>query len=112
MTTVLILGAAAGAILGLSHFKVLALAPLVVLAAAGAIVTEVSNGLEPRQLTIGLFAAVACPQIGYLLGSIRPSKNPKQPGVKSNSTTGSLGQEFLLSNCSHYTQDGIIYTGL
>ena len=65
MTIVLIIGAAAGVILGLGRFKVLALLPVILIVAAGAITSSVATGFEPRTIALGVLVAVASPQIGY-----------------------------------------------
>ena len=100
MTTILIFGAAAGVFLGVRHFKVFALAPLIVLAAAGVVATGVATGLDRRNIILGLLAAIACPQLGYLISCIRPLTTRKQPHPdrKSRFTIGSRGQDLLLSN--------------
>ncbi len=69
MTVVLIFGAGAGVILGLGRFKVLALLPVIVIVAAGAIGNGLATGLEPRIIAFGVLVAVVCPQIGYLVSS-------------------------------------------
>jgi hypothetical protein len=70
MTAIAIFGAAAGVILGLCHFRVFALLPVVLIFAAGAVVGGVATGLERSSILLGLLAAVASPQIGYLASSI------------------------------------------
>ena len=100
MTIILILGAAAGAILGFRHFKVWALAPLIVFAACGVVASGIATGLDRRDIILGLLAAVACPQIGYLMSFIRSLVTPQQPRPdrKSHFTIGSREQDLLLSN--------------
>ena len=100
MTVILILGAAAGAILGFRHFKVWALGPLIVFAASGVVANGIANGLDRRNIIVGLLAAVACPQIGYLMSFIRSLVTLKQsrPDRKRRFTTGSREQDLLLSN--------------
>ena len=99
MTIVLFFGAAAGAILGFCHFKVFALAPLIVFTAAGVVANAVATGLDGRNIMLGLLAAVVCPQIGYLMSFIPPSAIPKRPRPdrKSRFTIGSRGQGLPLS---------------
>jgi len=70
MTIVLIFGAVAGMILGLGRFKVLALLPVIVIVAAGAIGNGLASGLELRIIAFGVPVAVVCPQIGYLVSSL------------------------------------------
>ncbi len=70
MMAMLILGAAAGVILGLGRFKVLALLPVILIVLAGAIGNGVANGLEPRAIAFGTLMAIASPQIGYLVSSL------------------------------------------
>ena len=100
MTIILILGAAGGAILGLRHFKVWALAPLIVFAASAAVANGIANGLDAGNIIVGLLAAVACPQIGYLMSFIRSLVTLKQPRAdrKRRFTMGSREQDLLLSN--------------
>jgi hypothetical protein len=61
--TVVLFGAAIGIVLGSARFKVLALLPVLILA-AGAIGSRVAAGLEFRAVV--LLAAVVSPQITYL----------------------------------------------
>ncbi len=100
MTMILIFGAAAGAILGFLHFKVWALAPLIVFAASGVVATGIATGFDRGGIIVGLLAAVACPQIGYLMSSIPSSIMPKQPRPdrKRRFTMGSREQDLLLRN--------------
>ena len=101
MTIILILGAAAGAILGFRHFKVWALAPLIVFAASGVVANGIATGLDRRNIILGLLAAVACPQIGYLMSFIRSLVTPQEqphPDRKNDFTIGSREQDLLLSN--------------
>jgi hypothetical protein len=70
MTVILIFGAAAGVILGLRHFKVLTLLPVILLVAAAAIADGVVGRLDPRITALVVLAAVVSPQIGYLISSI------------------------------------------
>ena len=79
MTIILILGAAAGAILGFRHFKVWALVPLIVFAASGVVANGIATGLDRRSVLLGLLAAVACPQIGYLMSLMRSLVSPQRP---------------------------------
>jgi hypothetical protein len=66
MTAVLIFGAAIGIVLGLARFKVLALLPVVVIIAAGAIGSGIASGLEFRAIALAVLVAVVSPQIAYL----------------------------------------------
>ena len=75
MTVVLIFGAVAGIILELGRFKILALLPVIVIVAAGAIVNGLATGLEPRIIAFGVLVAVASPQIGYLVSLAPTSPN-------------------------------------
>ena len=70
MTVLLILGVAVGAFLGLHHFKVFALLPVMFLVAAGVVANGVASGLDPRTIAFGLLVAVVSPQIGYLVSSV------------------------------------------
>ena len=79
MIIILILGAAAGAILGFRHFKVWALVPLIVFAASGVVANGIATGLDRRSIILVLLAAVACPQISYLMSFIRSLVTPQQP---------------------------------
>lgn len=67
MTLILGLGGATGAILGFRHFKVGALAPLIVLIAGCVLANGVAGGCELRGLMFSLLVAVVSPQVGYLL---------------------------------------------
>jgi hypothetical protein len=62
----MILGAAAGAILGLLRFKVFALLPSTSILGACAIANGVAAGRESLGIVLNLLGAVASPQIGYL----------------------------------------------
>lgn len=100
MTIILILGAAAGAILGFRHFKVWALVPLIVFAASGVVASGIATGLDRRNIILGLLAAVACPQIGYLMSFLQSFITPQEPRHvrKSRFTIGSPEQDLLLRN--------------
>ena len=100
MIIILILGAAAGAIIGFRHFKVWALAPLIVFTASGVVANGIATGLDRRNMIFGLLAAVVCPQIGYLMSFIRSLVTPQQsrPDRESGFTISSREQELLLSN--------------
>ena len=101
MTIILIFGAAAGAILGFRHFKVWALAPLIVFAASGVVANGIATGLDRGNILVGLLAAVACPQIGYLMSFIRSlviQQEQPHPDRKSDFTIGSREQDLFLSN--------------
>lgn len=100
MTIILILGAAAGAMLGFRHFKVWALVPLIVFAVSAVATNGIVTGLDRRNIILGLLAAVACPQIGYLVSFVRSLVTPQQPRPdrQSRFTMGSREQDLLLSN--------------
>jgi hypothetical protein len=66
MAVILILGLVVGAVLAAGRFKVLALLPVILILAAGA----VANSLDLRTIGLSLLVAVASPQIGYLVSSI------------------------------------------
>jgi hypothetical protein len=70
MIAILIFGAAVGIILGLGRFKVFALLPVILLFAAGTIARGIATGLEARTIAFGLLAAVASPQIAYVVSAI------------------------------------------
>ena len=92
MTVVLIFGAVAGIILELGRFKILALLPVIVIVAAGAIANGLATGLEPRIIAFGVLVAVASPQIGYLVSSfaeyLRVRATSRVPSVASRDTDG------------------------
>ena len=100
MTIILILGAAAGSLLGLRHFKVWALVPLIVFAASGVVADGIATGLDRRSILLGLLAAVAGPQIGYLMSFVRSLVMPQQPRPdrQNRFTTGPREEDLLLSN--------------
>ena len=101
MTIILICVAAAGAVLGLRHFKVWALAPLIVFAASIVVVNGIATGLDRRNIMIGVLAAVACPQIGYLMSfarSLVTSQDQLRPDRKSGLTIRSREQDLFASN--------------
>ncbi len=79
MTIILIFGAVAGAIVGFRHFKVWALAPLIMFAATGVVANGIATGLDRRNIIIGLLAAVVCPQIGYLMSFTRSLVTSRRP---------------------------------
>lgn len=92
MAIILIFGAAAGAILGLRHFKVWALAPLIIFAASGVVASGIATGLDRHNIILGLLAAVACPQIGYLMSFVSSLVTPYEqplPNWKDRSSMGS-----------------------
>ena len=97
MTIILILGAAAGAILGFRHFKVWALVPLIVFAACGVVANGIATGVDRRNIILGLLAAVACPQVGYLMSFLRSLVTPQQPRSDRKSRF-TREQDLLLSN--------------
>ena len=100
MIIILILGAATGAILGFRHFKVWTLAPLVVFAASGVIANGIATGLDRRDIILGLLAAIACPQVSYLMSFIRSLATPQQarPDRQGRFTIDSSEQDLSLSN--------------
>ena len=104
MTIVLILGAASGAILGFRDFKVWALVPLIAFVASGVVANGIATGLDRHNIVLGLLAAVACPQIGYLISFIRSLVTPQQlrPNGKSCFTIGSHERDLLLSNYKNH----------
>jgi hypothetical protein len=67
MIIILILGVSLGAIAGLRRSRVFALAPVILLIAAGAIASDGATGQDPRVVMLDLLAAVAFPQIGYVI---------------------------------------------
>lgn len=77
MTFILILGTAAGVILGFRQFKVWALAPLVVFISSGVVANGIANGLDRRDIIIALLAGFAGPQIGYLMSFARSLITPQ-----------------------------------
>ena len=107
MTIVLIVGAAAGAIFGFRHFKVWALVPLIVFAASAVVANGIATGLDRRNIILGLLAAIACPQIGYLISVARSLVTPQQPDPdrESRFTIGSREQDLLLSNCQSHVHN-------
>ena len=107
MTIILVLGAAAGAILGFRQFRVWALAPLIVFAASGMVANGIVNGLDRRNIILGLLAAVACPQIGYLMSAIRLLMTPEKacPDLKGHFTNGSPEQNLFLSNYNNFARN-------
>ncbi len=82
MTVPLIFGAAIGVILALCRFKVLILAPAILLAALGAVVSGLMTGLGPHAFAFSCLGAVVALQIGYSFGSVvleilRPRTNDR-----------------------------------
>jgi hypothetical protein len=65
-----ILGVPVGAFLALHRYPVFSLAPVVALFAAGAIVTGIATGNDPRTIGIEALAAVASPQLAYVAASL------------------------------------------
>lgn len=104
MTIILILGAVAGATFGLRHFKVWALAPLIIFTASGVVANGIATGLDRRNTIVSLLAAVVCPQIGYLTSFVRSLVTPQQPrpGRKSGFTIGCREQDLRLSNYTNH----------
>lgn len=107
MAIILILGAVAGAILGLRHYKVWALAPLIVFAASGVVANGIATGLDRRNIVLSLLAAVVCPQIGYFMSFVRSSVAPQEPRPdrRSGFTIGSGVQDLLLRNDKDHVRD-------
>lgn len=103
MTIILIFSAAAGAIMGLRHFKVWALAPIILFAAAGVLANAVATGLDRRDIVLGLLMAVACPQICYLMTFIRSLIIPNHP--RPDPQAG-----FALSSYNYCADDRIAST--
>ena len=98
MTVPLIFGAATGVILGLYRFKVLILAPVILLVTIGAVVNEFMTGLGPRAFAFGILAAVVALQIGYLFGLaaleiLRPRTNDRTP-ILLHAMQRAIGQEL------------------
>ena len=104
MTIILILGAAAGATLGFRHFKVWALAPLIIFTASGVVANGIATGLDRRNIIVSLLAAVVCPQIGYLMSFVRSLVTPRQPHPdrKSGFTIGYREQDLRLSTYTNH----------
>src|ERR1700728_4992504 len=67
---ILIVGAAAGTVLGLRPFKVVVLVPAVLLAVAAVVASGVATGLDPLPIALRLLATVASVQIGYVGSAI------------------------------------------
>jgi hypothetical protein len=67
MMVALICGIAGGIGLGLARFKILALLPVILIVAAGAIGSGLATGLEPRLIALAVLVAVVSPQIAYLV---------------------------------------------
>ncbi len=97
MTIILILGAAVGAIIGFRNFKVWVLAPVIVFAASCVVANGITAGLDGRTIMLGLLAAIACPQIGYLMSVIRSLVRPQQPHPdrKRGFTIGSASEIYF-----------------
>ena len=60
-----IFGVPVGALVALQRFPVFSLAPVVALFAAGAIVTGIATGHDPRAIVIEVLGAIASPQLAY-----------------------------------------------
>ena len=65
-----IFGVPVGALVALQRFPVFSLAPVVALFAAGAIVTGIATGHDPRAIVIEVLGAIASPQLAYLTASL------------------------------------------
>jgi hypothetical protein len=96
-----ILGVAAGVILGLRHFKILALLPVILLVVAAAVADGVAARLHPRTTALVLLAFVVSPQIGYLIGSIavsyivRRRSSDQEEGGGAPPHANEIGQEQI-----------------
>ena len=64
-------GAAAGAYLTTRSYTVFALFPVVVFCAAGAILTAIAAGNDPRIIAVEVLGAIASPQIAFVVVSLR-----------------------------------------
>jgi hypothetical protein len=65
-----IVGAAAGVFLALRRYPVFSLIPLVAFFAAGAIVTGIEAGHDPRTIGVEILGSVISPQLAYLAASV------------------------------------------
>jgi len=98
VTVSLTFGAAIGVILGFYRFKVLILAPAILLVMIGAVVNGFMTGLGPRAFAFGILAAVVALQIGYLfgfaaVGILRPWTNDRTP-ILLHAMQRAIGQEL------------------
>jgi hypothetical protein len=66
-----LVGAAAGAYLTTRSYTVFALFPVVVLAAAGALLIGIVSRTHPRVIAIEVLGAIALPQIAFVVASLR-----------------------------------------
>jgi hypothetical protein len=62
-------GVPIGALVALHRYPVFSLAPVVALFAAGAIVTGIATGHDPRTIGIEALGAIASPQLAYIAAS-------------------------------------------
>ena len=69
MVTIVIFGAALGAVLG-SHFKVFVLGPAMLFAAAAALAVDFVRDVSPSTIVFAIVAILASLQFGYLAGGI------------------------------------------
>jgi hypothetical protein len=65
-----IFGVPVGALVALHRYPVFSLAPVVALFAAGAIVTGIATGHDPRTIGIEALGAVASTQLAYIATSL------------------------------------------
>jgi hypothetical protein len=65
-----IFGVPVGALVALQRYPVFSLAPVVALFAAGAIVTGIATGQDPRAIVIEVMGAIASPQLAYVTASL------------------------------------------
>ena len=65
-----IVGAAAGVFLALRRYPVFSLVPVVAIFAAGAMVTGIAAGYDPRTIGLEILGSVTSPQLAYLAASV------------------------------------------
>jgi hypothetical protein len=65
-----IVGAAAGVFLALRRYPVFSLVPVVAIFVAGAIVTGIAAGYDPRTIGIEILGSVVSPQLTYIAASV------------------------------------------
>jgi ethanolamine transporter EutH len=69
MLAIIVLGAAAGAILG-SHFKMFVLGPAILLACFAAVAAGFISHVDAHTIVLGVLATLAALQFGYVVGGV------------------------------------------
>jgi hypothetical protein len=89
-----IFGAAVGAFIALRRYTVFALAPVIILFAAGAMMSGIATGHDPGTIGVEVLGAVASPQVGYVAVSIAAHLRAISSLRLLQSMQAAIGQEL------------------